>query len=117
MTPREHAEVAIEAVTIAAEAYGQARAAEASLEDARCIVKRDAIRRIMATTNEETTKQHSASSAEKIVETDATYVAFRERQREAVVATQLARGQFYAARCKAALLVALVGELAGVGAS
>lgn len=104
----------VEAVEAAAKSYGEAQARESELEDDRCFAKRDAIRRIMQLPNEETGKPHSASSAEKVVETDSEYAAFRKTQREAVVATQLARGRFYASRLRAELEIAVAKDTAGV---
>jgi hypothetical protein len=101
---------AIGQVKSAAQAYGEATAAESRLADGRCIAKRDAIKRLMLTLNEETNKQHSASSAEKVVETDAMYMAYRDAERAAVVDTIIAKGNFHAALLTADLEVALVRE-------
>lgn len=113
MTTFHNASQYVEAVIGAAKEYGEAQAHESQLEDERCFAKRDAIRRIMQQPNEETSKPHSASSAEKVVETDAEYMAFRKKQREAVVATQLARGRFYAARLRAELEIVVLRDTAG----
>lgn len=114
MTTFASASTYVEAIVAAAKEYGQAQAHESQLEDDRCFAKRDAIRRIMQQPNEETQKPHSASSAEKVVETDAEYMAFRQKQREAVVATQLARGRFYAARLRAELEIVVLRDTAGI---
>jgi hypothetical protein len=117
-TNHSEARAAIQRVTYAAQAYGEATTAESRLADGRCIAKRDAIKRLMQTTNEETSKQHSASSAEKVVETDAEYMAYRDSERAAVVETIVARGNFHVALLTADLEVALIREgavaLAGV---
>lgn len=104
----------VEAVEVAAKAYGEAQARESELEDDRCFAKRDAIRRIMQLPNDETGKPHSASSAEKVVETDTEYSAFRKTQRDAVVATQLARGRFHAAKLRAELELVVLKDTVGV---
>lgn len=97
----------IDAIEATAAALGLARAAEQALEDERPLVKSAAIRRLMGTENPETGKPHSASSAEKVVETDAEYMAHRRAQRDAVVATQEAWGRYEAAKQRAALAVQL----------
>lgn len=98
---------------MAAEGLGLARAEEQRLEDERCAVKRAAILRIMQSENPLTGKQHSASSAEAVVETDGEYAEYRKRQRIAVVDTECARAAFYAARYRAELAIAQVRETAG----
>jgi len=102
--------LAIAAVEAAASALGAARAHEQTLEDQRPLVKSAAIRRLMGTDNPETAKPHSASSAEKVVESDAEYFAHRQQQASAVVATEEARGAFYAARYRAELALAHLKE-------
>lgn len=114
MTTFQNASTYIEAVNAAAKEYGEAQARESELEDERCFVKRDAIRRIMQQPNDETGKPHSASSAEKVVETDSEYAAFRKTQRDAVIATQLARGRFYAAKLRAELELVVLKDTVSV---
>jgi hypothetical protein len=109
------AEEAIVAIETAAARLAVAVRAEMELEDFRPIVKSQAIRRLMATENPETGKPHSASSAEKIVETDAEYSAHRRDQYAAVVETIRARGEFEASRRKADLAVALCEVTVALG--
>lgn len=70
--------------------------------------KADAIRRIMQTPNEETNKAHSASSAEKIVESDREYRAFLASQCDAVCEKIKAQAMYDAAKLTAQLSVKLV---------
>jgi len=82
----------------------EAVAAEQALEDNRINVKLAAIDRIMAAgDNQFTGKPHSFSSAENVVNTDADYQLYLERQREAVRARILARGAYEAALAAANL--------------
>lgn len=114
MTDRiERARRAIAQVTAAGERLAQAAARVQELEDARPMIKSAAIRRLMTTTNEETQKPHSASSAEKIVESDAEYFAHRQLQRDAEVEKHRAYAAYEAARLDARLAVDLAGLMAG----
>lgn len=97
------AHLAIRGITDAAERLAQALRTVQELEDGRCIEKSGAIRRLMQTENPETNKQHSASSAEKVVETDAEYAAYRRRQADAEVEKQRAYGAYEAAKLAARL--------------
>lgn len=77
---------------------------EQTLEDNRINVKLAAIERIMAAgDNQFTGKPHSFSSAEAVVNTDADYQLYLERQRDAVRTRILARGAYEAALASAAL--------------
>lgn len=89
----------ISAVQHAATNLGDARTHEMRLEDARPIVKMEAVKRIMERDG------IAATPAEKIVETDALYTAHRERQYTAVRETQSAWGAFEAAKLTALLAV------------
>jgi hypothetical protein len=102
------AEAAIVAIETAAERLAKAVRAEMELEDYRPIVKSQAIRRLMATENPETGKPHSASSAEKVCETDAEYSAHRRDQYAAVVETIRARAGYEVAKRRADLVIALI---------
>jgi hypothetical protein len=98
-------ERAIDDVLAAAEVYAQAITLILELEDGRAAEKSAAIRRLMQTENDETGKQHSASSAEKIVETDGEYAAYRKRQRGAEVEKHRAEAALFAAKQRARLAV------------
>lgn len=106
----ESAQQAIQRVRDAARALGDARAREQYLEDRRPLVKREAIRALMQTANDLTGKPHSASSAEAIVEADPTYMEYRVRQSDAVIATQVAWGEWEAAKLDGQLAVALAAD-------
>lgn len=102
----------IQRVRDAARALGEARAAEQALEDGRALVKRDAITRLLAAG-----RAASVTAAEKVVEEDEAYAAHRASQRAAVVATQVAWGEWEAAKLDGQLAVALAvdGAIATVG--
>jgi hypothetical protein len=76
---------ALRAIVTAGERMAQAHAAVQDLADGRAAEKSFAIRRLMSTTNEETGKPHSATSAEKVVEHDEEYRAYRRAERDAEV--------------------------------
>jgi hypothetical protein len=92
----------IQRVRDAARALGEARAAEQALEDGRALVKRDAITRLLAAG-----RAASVTAAEKVVEEDEAYAAHRACQRAAVLATQVAWGEWEASKLAAQLAVAL----------
>lgn len=102
------ARAAILAIEAAGSEYAEAVEHERRLEHYRPRKKAEAIARIMATENPETHKQHSASSAEKIVETDPDFWQLCQDQRAAAAATIRARARYEAARRTADLEVALV---------
>ena len=82
----------------------EAVAAEQAIEDNRINVKLAAIERIMAAgDNSFTGKPHSFSSAESVVNTDGLYQEYLERQRNAVKARILAKGNYDAAVAAARL--------------
>lgn len=110
MANRETATLAITGVRKSAQILGMAMQKQQLLEDSRCIEKRNAIQRIMQSENPLTGKQHSASSAEAVVETDDLYRKYRTVQSDAVLEVQTAWGEFYAARLEAELEVALIRE-------
>lgn len=101
MSAREKADAAIARIEAAAERLAAAHRAIQELEDGRPAEKSAAIRRLMQTENTETGKPHSASSAEKIVETDAEYAAYRRRQADAEVEKHRAIGAFEVAKTSA----------------
>lgn len=77
----------------------EATVRELALEAGRPAQKSAAIRRLMQQENPETGKPHSASSAEKVVETDADYAAYLAAGREAVAVKITARAAYDAAVC------------------
>lgn len=103
-----NARAAILAIEAAGTEYADAVEYERGLEHYRPRAKAEAIARIMATENPETKRQHSASSAEKIVETDPDFWQLCQDQRAAAAATIRARARYEAARRTADLEVALV---------
>lgn len=112
---RETAEQAIAAIEAAGERLAAACRQEMWLEDQRALVKALAIRRLMTTTNPDTEKPHSATSAEKVVETDAEYAAHRARQADAVVETIKARAAYEAAKRRADVAIDLGMLLSSAG--
>jgi len=106
-------EPAIRAVIDTGERVAQAMLHVATLEDGRALAKADAIRRLMEQPNAETGKMHSASSAEKIVESDAEYAAYRARQREVEVEKHRAWAAYEAAKLNAQLVIGM--RVAGIG--
>jgi hypothetical protein len=101
------ADIAIDAVTDAGNDLAIATFRETQLYDGRALEKSAAIVRLMATNNAETSKLHSASSAEKIVEADAAYMAYRDTERAAVVARIQAEAALSAAKLRARLAVVM----------
>lgn len=85
----------VEAVLLAASAYADARAHELTLEDERPAVKHAAITRLMQE------RGLAATPAEKLVETDTEYAAYRTRQRQSVIRTIETRALYEAARIRA----------------
>ena len=94
--------VAVAAIENAAERLALAIKTEMTLEDERPLVKAQAVRRIMERDS------IAATPAEKIVESDAEYLAHRKRQYDAVVETIRARGAFEASKRRADLEVAQI---------
>lgn len=114
ITARQDADEAITALEQAAQDLADARGHEQGLEDERPLVKAAAIARMVGTENPLNGKPHSASSAEAVVEQDAAYAEHRRQQRNAVRATQLAWGQYEAAKRRADLAIEtfkLIGEV------
>lgn len=104
----QHARDRIADITYAGDRLAVALKRVQELEDERPLVKSAAVRRLMGTENAETGKGHSASSAEKIVESDGEYAAHRKRQWEAEVEKQQAYAEYEAAKLTARLAVAVV---------
>lgn len=88
-------DAAIAAMMEAGQALGEAKVYTLRLEDARAIVKRDAIRRLV-----DSGVASSATAAEKVVESDPEYAAHRERQFTAVMEEQAAWAYWEAARAR-----------------
>jgi len=86
-------------ITYAGHKLAGAVVAEMEMEAKKPAEKSDAIRRLMQQENPETGKPHSASSAEKVVETDRDYANFLTTMREAVHAKIIARAHYDAAVC------------------
>lgn len=85
---------------------------EQRLEDERHAAKQDAIARIMTTNSGETNKQHSATSAEKIVNIDPAYAEYLKKQRHIVLAKNIAFGKMESARIRALALANMSAQLA-----
>jgi hypothetical protein len=82
---------------------------EMELEAARPIAKAAAVRRIMETENPDTGKPHSATSAEKVVESDAEYAEFLKTLRGVTLNKHAAYSAVVAANLRAELAIALAG--------
>ncbi len=100
-------DAAIAAVIGAARTYAGAKRRETDLEDARPLIKSEAISRIMGLVDPQKQKPYSATAAEALVGTDAAYTLHREEQADAAVETIMAKAQYEAARFKAALMTGL----------
>lgn len=87
---------------------------EMELEADRAAVKLAAIRHLMATTNDLTGNPHSASSAEKAVETDPEYRAYLKTQSEVVVQKNQAYTLAQTARLRSELAIAAFKHEAGL---
>lgn len=109
----DNARELIDTIEQRGEELADAVRAEQQLEDGRALAKSAAVRRIMQTLNEETGKAHSASSAEKIVESDEGYAAYRVAQANAVVEKQRAFARYEAAKLRARLAVSLTEAVVG----
>lgn len=95
------------AVEAAAERLAQAMAEELRLHSQKGVEKSAAICRLMGTPNAETDKPHSASSAEKVVESDAEYAAFLAKCRQSIVARVRAEAEYEVAKLGARCAVEL----------
>lgn len=108
MMTREEAYIAIAAVEGAALALAGSVERETELEDARPLIKGEAIKRLMESAlNPLTGKPHSVSSAEAVVERDPQYMEHRRTQRAAVCDTIVMRAKLHAAELRARLAVEL----------
>lgn len=96
---------AIRAIVTAGERMALAHATVQNLADGRAIEKSFAIRRLMATMNDDTGKPHSASSAEKVVELDAEFMAYRRAERDAEIERHRSIAAFESAKLMGALEV------------
>jgi len=84
-------------IVMAGRKLAEAVTAEMELEAKKAGEKSDAIRRLIGSENLETGKAHSASSAEKIVETDRAYADFLATQRDATYKKLVACAEYDAA--------------------
>lgn len=97
--------------------YADLAAQEFDLEAGRAIEKDHAVRRIMEQPNPlNSDKPHSATSAEKIVETDPEYAAYLRRQRETVHSKNIAFTAMTGAMLRAELAIAALRAGEGVQA-
>lgn len=103
----QDAQAAIAHLEYAAEKRANCVAAVMELEDARPLVKSRCIAAMIGTENPETQKPHSASSAEKIVESHPEYAEHRREQIAAEVRKLMAFGEYDAAKLRAQLAVGL----------
>lgn len=92
-------------IAATADTYAQALARESELHALRGVRKSEAIVRLIGTDNAETGKPHSASSAEKVVESDAEYAAFLKSCRDSVVERIRREAEYEAAKMGAWLVV------------
>lgn len=88
--------------------FGRYVGAELKLEAERPACKLAAIQRLMLELNTLTGGPHSATSAERIVETDPAYAAHLETQRQTVVGKNNAATVMESARLRAELLIAVI---------
>lgn len=96
----------------AATRFAVARVEEQKLEDERHVVKQRVIARLMATDNAETGKQHSATSAEKVVNLDPEYAEYLARQRSALLEKDMAFSVCESARIRALAFANMAGQIA-----
>jgi hypothetical protein len=108
VSPVQATREAIQRVREAGAAHTLAIAHEAALQREKPIRKHDAIGRLMQTTNDLTSKVHSCTSAEAVVELDAAYFAFCHELTKATCQREMARTEAIAARLEAQLALALV---------
>ncbi len=97
-------EAAIRSLLAAGDNWAQALTTCDRLVDEQAGEKQDAILRLMQQANPlaGTDKPHSASSAEKVAETDMRYAHFLAERRMATMARMKAEAEYYAARARAA---------------
>lgn len=108
MTNVDHTYKLVKQIHDSYEQYAKTVSAEMMLEDARAGIKMAAVQRIMASgDNPMTSKPHSYSSAEAIVNTDREYSDYLAKMREAAVARILAKGAYDAAIAEARLMAAV----------
>lgn len=108
MTTATHVHKLVHQIQNAYEKYAKAVGAEMALEDARAGIKMAAVQRIMASgDNPMTSKPHSYSSAEAIVNTDREYSNYLAKMREAAVNRIMAKGEYDASIAEARLMSAI----------
>lgn len=105
-----HDEV-LDAIRMTGERYAEAVTHEMMLEGQRPAIKQNAVLRLMQTTNPETNKLHSGSSAEKVVELDHEYADYRAIQRNAVGERIRAETEFEVAKTRGRLAAGLSAVL------
>lgn len=106
----QQARAALGCIALAAEELGHALTHESALEDERPLVAARCTLAMIGTPNPlgKEGAVHSASSAEKVVESHPEFMAHRQAQRTAVVGVQRAKGRYAAACLRARLMVAVV---------
>ena len=112
----QDAEDAINAYETARATFADFLRLEMELEAHRAGIKAGAVARLMGEINPSSRdgKQHSASSAEAIVETDGEYAAYLLNQRNVVHAKNRAYTQAESAKLRASLAITLCKVSAGV---
>lgn len=108
------AEDAIQAFVDARASYADRVKQEDKIEAERARAKSDAIARIMQTTNPLTGQPHSASSAEKVVETDEQYATYLFNKRSLVHEKLRHETAYKSAYLRAELQIALCRVALGV---
>lgn len=107
-SPYFRATIAADAIEQAAERLATAMRAVQELEDERPNIKSDCIAEMIGAPDPlKPNGVHSASSAEKVVESHARYAAHRQRQASAEVEKHRAYGAYEAAKLRARLAVEL----------
>lgn len=107
MPTRDTLGAAIIAVEAAAQKLAEAVRAEMALHSARGVKKSEGICRLLGTNNPENDRPHSATSAEKVVESDQLYADHLAACRDSVVARIRAEAEYESAKLTAQLLVRL----------
>lgn len=113
-SPADAAHLSIRLVQDAGEQVAQAHDTVTRLADGRAEAKAAAILRLMQTMNPLTHKQHSAASAEAVVESDLDYASYRAVERAAEVERWRALAHYESAKLVAALDVGLAQTTNGM---
>ncbi len=111
----EQADGAIRLYQSAQQEYAALVNEEALMEAERCVAKAAAVLRLMSQVNPTSAKgaQHSASSAEDVVETDPEYAGYLARQRDVVYRKNQAGARAESAKLRAKLAIALIESQGG----